>query len=600
MEQARRGPARRRDGRADASGRRTRRIARRAHGGRRAPARARRRRRLRGPLSRRAPATSTCSRSTAPRRIPTRARAISRTACAGRPRSSTPARSRGRTTAGRASRSTSSSSTSCTSARSPRRARSTASIPRLAALRELGVTAIELMPVATFPGERGWGYDGLYTYAPHPAYGGPDGLARLVDAAHADGPRRDPRRRLQPRRPGQRGADARSRRTSREARDLLGRRDRLLAARRARVGDPERRAVGARLPRRRPAARRGARDLRRLAAAHLRRARRARARGEPARARHLRDGGRRLAADRGVGPRRAVGATRRTTSCTSLLTGEQDGYYAGYGSVAALADDLQGAGHDPRRLVVLRAEPRPGRQPRGRRPAAARRAARRRGRDALLAVHAAPLHGRGVLRAAARSSSSPTTSTRRSPRRRARGGGRSSRRSRRSRGEDVPDPQAVETFLRSKLEPREPDPLYRELLALRRELPRELEVVEADEDAKRLRLRRGDVELVADFAREAGRGSPLMDVWPGKPFPLGPTWDGNGTNFALFSENAERVELCLFDGDDRETRVELSERDGVQLALLPPRRRARASATATASTARTTRRPGTASTRRSC
>ena len=54
-------------------------------------------------------------------------------------------------------------------------------------LRELGVTAIELMPVATFPGERGWGYDGVYAYAPHRAYGGPEGLARLVDAAHAAG-----------------------------------------------------------------------------------------------------------------------------------------------------------------------------------------------------------------------------------------------------------------------------------------------------------------------------------------------------------------------------------------------------------------------------
>src|SRR5581483_7644386 len=52
--------------------------------------------------------------------------------------------------------------------------------PYLRELRELGVTAIELMPVATFPGERGWGYDGLYAYAPHPAYGGPEGLARLV------------------------------------------------------------------------------------------------------------------------------------------------------------------------------------------------------------------------------------------------------------------------------------------------------------------------------------------------------------------------------------------------------------------------------------
>jgi len=52
-----------------------------------------------------------------------------------------------------------------------------------------------------------------------------------------------------------------------------------------------------------------------------------------------------------------------------------------------------------------------------------------------------------------------------------------------------------------------------------------------------------------------------MEVWPGKPFPLGPTWDGNGTNFSLFSENAERVELCLFDAEDNETRVEQSERE---------------------------------------
>jgi maltooligosyltrehalose trehalohydrolase len=60
-------------------------------------------------------------------------------------------------------------------------------IPHLRGLRELGVTAIELMPVATFPGERGWGYDGVYAYAPHPAYGGPDRLARLVAAAHGEG-----------------------------------------------------------------------------------------------------------------------------------------------------------------------------------------------------------------------------------------------------------------------------------------------------------------------------------------------------------------------------------------------------------------------------
>jgi isoamylase len=48
-----------------------------------------------------------------------------------------------------------------------------------------------------------------------------------------------------------------------------------------------------------------------------------------------------------------------------------------------------------------------------------------------------------------------------------------------------------------------------------------------------------------------------VNVWPGRPFPLGPTWDGHGTNFALFTENAERVELCLFDDAGEETRVEL-------------------------------------------
>jgi maltooligosyltrehalose trehalohydrolase len=60
-------------------------------------------------------------------------------------------------------------------------------VPYLGGLRELGVTAIELMPVATFPGDRGWGYDGVYAYAPHAAYGGPEGLTRLVAAAHAEG-----------------------------------------------------------------------------------------------------------------------------------------------------------------------------------------------------------------------------------------------------------------------------------------------------------------------------------------------------------------------------------------------------------------------------
>jgi maltooligosyltrehalose trehalohydrolase len=60
-------------------------------------------------------------------------------------------------------------------------------IPRLESLRRLGVTAIELMPVAQFPGTRNWGYDGVFLYAPQNSYGGPHGLQRLVDACHRAG-----------------------------------------------------------------------------------------------------------------------------------------------------------------------------------------------------------------------------------------------------------------------------------------------------------------------------------------------------------------------------------------------------------------------------
>jgi maltooligosyltrehalose trehalohydrolase len=60
-------------------------------------------------------------------------------------------------------------------------------IPRLPELRALGVTAIELMPVAEFPGYRNWGYDGVYPFSAHHAYGGPAGLKRLVNACHEAG-----------------------------------------------------------------------------------------------------------------------------------------------------------------------------------------------------------------------------------------------------------------------------------------------------------------------------------------------------------------------------------------------------------------------------
>jgi maltooligosyltrehalose trehalohydrolase len=60
-------------------------------------------------------------------------------------------------------------------------------IPRLPYLKQLGVTHLELMPVADFPGEFGWGYDGVALFAPRQKYGGPLGLKRLVNACHQHG-----------------------------------------------------------------------------------------------------------------------------------------------------------------------------------------------------------------------------------------------------------------------------------------------------------------------------------------------------------------------------------------------------------------------------
>jgi maltooligosyltrehalose trehalohydrolase len=62
-----------------------------------------------------------------------------------------------------------------------------AAIEKLDYLRDVGITAIELMPVAQFPGARNWGYDGVYPYAVQSTYGGPEELKRLVDAAHRAG-----------------------------------------------------------------------------------------------------------------------------------------------------------------------------------------------------------------------------------------------------------------------------------------------------------------------------------------------------------------------------------------------------------------------------
>ncbi len=66
------------------------------------------------------------------------------------------------------------------------------------------------------------------------------------------------------------------------------------------------------------------------------------------------------------------------------------------------------------------------------------------------------------------------------------------------------------------------------------------------------------------------RGRPRADVLPGRPFPQGATWDGQGTNFSIWSETAERVELCLFDEQGHERRIEVTDQTAFQWHLYLP------------------------------
>lgn len=93
-----------------------------------------------------------------------------------------------------------------------------------------------------------------------------------------------------------------------------------------------------------------------------------------------------------------------------------------------------------------------------------------------------------------------------------------------------------------------------------------------------------------------------LRAFPGWPYPLGPTWDGSGVNFSLFSEHAEAVELCIFEqpyGQLESTRVPLqNQTDFVWHAYLP--RHARGCCTAIAPSAHTIRAAASASTRTNC
>ena len=159
-------------------------------------------------------------------------------------------------------------------------------------LAALGVTAIELMPLADFPGRRNWGYDGVLPFAPDAAYGTPEDLKRLVDAAHALRPDGAARRGLQPLRPGgQLPARLRPQFFNPAHQTPWGAAinfDGARSAHGARLLRPQRALLDRGVPLRRPAPGRGARDRATTRAAHIvERARARRCATGPGRERHV-------------------------------------------------------------------------------------------------------------------------------------------------------------------------------------------------------------------------------------------------------------------------------------------------------------------------
>jgi maltooligosyltrehalose trehalohydrolase len=371
-------------------------------------------------------------------------------------------------------------------------------IPRLRGLRELGVAAIELMPVATFPGNRGWGYDGLYTFAPHPVYGGPAGLARLVDAAHREGlgvvldvvynhvgPGNEALRAFGPYFTDRFGetpwgealdyAQSGVREWALQNAELWVRDygiDGLRLDAVHAVQDDSGRHVLAELADRVRAAHPGALVISEMG---------------PPDFRPLREWG-----------HDAMWLDSLHHALHVALTGEQDGYYAEFdGSMSGIAAELSRP-EGPRIVACAQNHDQVGNRAVGDRlPPAKRRVAA----AVVLFSLFTPLLFQGEEYGEAAPFQYFTdhvdpfiADATRDGRRRefAHFAGFSG---------EVPDPQDTATFDRSRLEPQAPEELYLRLLRLRRELPRELAVA-VDEDARTLELRRGRATLRADFANE--------------------------------------------------------------------------------------------------
>jgi maltooligosyltrehalose trehalohydrolase len=364
--------------------------------------------------------------------------------------------------------------------------------PRLRALRELGVTAIELMPVATFPGNRGWGYDGVYAYAPHPAYGGPEGLGRLVDAAHREGlavlldvvynhigPGAEAIGSFGP------YFTARHHTFWGDAIDYSQRGVREWAIGNAELWIRDYRVDGLRLD--------AVHAVYDDSPTHV--------------LKELRDRVKALSENAFVisemGPddfrpldewdHDAMWLDSLHHELHVLLTGEREGYYEPFGSMDGLLRELRRP-HPERLVVAAQNHDQIGNRAVGDRlPPGAHRVAL----AVVLFSTATPLLFMGEEYDESRPFQFFTDhidpfiadATRE-------GRKREFAKFSAFSGEELPDPQAVETFERSKLDPHEPEPLYRELLRLRRELPRELE---ATAESRVLTLRRGSATLVADM-----------------------------------------------------------------------------------------------------
>jgi maltooligosyltrehalose trehalohydrolase len=371
-------------------------------------------------------------------------------------------------------------------------------IPRLAELRELGVTAIELMPIATFAGNRNWGYDGVYTSAPHPAYGGPQGLARLVDAAHREGlavlvdvvynhigPGHEAIAPFGP------YFTDRHETFWGKALDYTQTAVREWAIQNAELWVRDYHVDGLRLD----AVHALVDDSPRHVLAELRdrvKALNPRAlvisEAEPDELRPIREWG-----------HDAQWADGAHHELHVLLTGQRDGYYSSHtGSADALADALRGAGDAPQQLVVYaQNHDQVGNRALGDRlpPDALRVAA-----AVTLFSPCTPLLFMGEDYGERRPFRYFTDHVDPATAAAARDGRRREFAAFSAFSEaGVPDPQDKATFERSKLSwqvDAETRTFYERLLRLRRELPRRVTI---DADGTCLRMRRGDVELTADF-----------------------------------------------------------------------------------------------------